>query len=304
MAVAYASTIINAPIEAVWAAICDFSALASWHPAIAASAVENGLDADVVGCVRSLQFKDGGHARERLLMLDDSRYSYSYNFETPAFPIANYVATIELIPVTNGDATFAHWSARFDERPEDKGVYADIVSNAVFAHGLAALAARLNGAPAPADVVRWQGFRPAKVFCASVLRAPLQRVWQEMRNFAGMDGWHPEIADMHMQGNARSDKISGVRDFRFGDGKLQEQLTFMSDPDCAFRYKINASAQPWMNYHAGVRLYPVTSSDACFAVWTADWTASANDDVRLIPMVHGDVFQRALDTLDAKLNAS
>jgi hypothetical protein len=56
-----------------------------------------------------------------------------------------------------------------------------------------------------------------------------------------------------------------------------------------------------MNYHSGVRLYPVTASDHCFAVWTADWTASAFDDVRLIPMVHDNVFQLALNTLDQKL---
>ncbi len=304
MAVAYASTVIDAPVEAVWAAIRDFGALASWHPAIASSAIENGLDADVVGCIRSLQFKDGGHARERLLMLDDSRYSFSYNFETPAFPVENYVSTLELIPVTNGDVTFARWSAAFDERSEDRDVYTDIVSKAVFASGLAALAEQLKGASAPADALRWQGFRPAKVFCSSVLRVPLPRGWQEMRDFAGMDGWHPEIADMHMLNNVRSDKISGERDFRFGRGVLREQLTYMSESDCAFRYKINASAQPWMNYHSGVRLHPVTSVDGCLAVWTADWTASANDDVRLIPMVHDEVFQRALDTLDVKLNAS
>jgi hypothetical protein len=302
MARAYSSIIIEAPVEAVWAAIRDFGALASWHPAIVASAIKNGQDPDVVGCIRSLQLKDGGSARERLLMLDDSRYRFSYNFETPAFPVGNYVSTLELIPVTNGDATFAQWSALFDEQPEDAGKYTDIVSNGVFAPGLAALAAQLKGAAAAPDAVRWQGMRPAKVFCASVIHAPLARVWQEMRDFAGMDGWHPDIADMHMLSNARADKISGVREFRIGDGQLHEQLTYLSDPDCAFRYKINASGQPWMNYHAGVRLYPVSASDTCFAVWTADWTASANDDVRLIPMVHDDVFQRAFDTLDVKLS--
>jgi hypothetical protein len=48
----------------------------------------------------------------------------------------------------------------------------------------------------------------------------------------------------------------------------------------------------------------VTASGHCFAVWIADWTASANDDVRLIPMAHDDVFQRALDTLNQKLTTS
>jgi hypothetical protein len=303
MAHAYASAIIEAPVEAVWAAIRDFGALASWHPAIAKSEIEAGQDADAVGCIRMLTLTDGATARERLMMLDDSRYRLIYNFETPAFPVANYLATLELAPVTNGDGTFASWSATFDEKREDTGVYVDIVSNGVFATGLSALAAQLKGAAAPSGSLRWQGFRPAKVVCSSVLHASVARVWSEMRDFAGMDAWHPEIAEMHMLDTARSDKVSGVRAFRFGEGKLQEQLTMMSDLDHAFRYKINASELPWLNYHSGVQLHPVTASDHCFAVWSADWTASANDDVRLIPMVHDDVFQRALDTLDQKLKA-
>jgi hypothetical protein len=304
MAQAYASTIIAAPVEAVWAATRDFGALAAWHPAITRSFIEDDADPDAVGCIRFLQLQDGGSARERLLLLDDSRYRFAYNFETPAFPVENYVSTFELIPVTNGDVTFAQWSATFDERSGDGGVYRDIISKAVFATGLAALAERLKGAAAPAGAERWQGFRPAKVFCSSEMHATADRVWQEMRVFSGMDQWHPDITDMHMLGGVRADKVSGVRDFRFGDGRLQEQLTYMSDPGRAFRYKINATTQPWLNYHSGVRLYPVTASDHCVAVWTADWTASATDDLRLIPMVHDDVFQCALDTLDRKLAAA
>jgi uncharacterized protein YndB with AHSA1/START domain len=304
MARAYGSAIIEAPVEAVWAAIRDFSALASWHPGIAKSEIEQGNDPDVVGCIRLLTLNDGSTARERLMMLDDSRYRFTYKFETPAFPVANYVATVELFPITNGNSTFAAWSATFDERPEDAGVYVDIISNGIFATGWAALAERLKGSVDTSGSLRWQGFRPAKVFCSSILHASIDRVWAEMRNFAGMGGWHPEIADMHMLDGARSDKVSGVREFRLGEGKLHEQLTLMSDLDHAFRYKISESPMPWMNYHSGVQLHPVTASGHCFAVWTADWTASANDDVRLIPMVHDDVFQRAFDTLDQKLAAA
>ena len=89
-----------------------------------------------------------------------------------------------------------------------------------------------------------------------------------------------------------------MRGFRFGDSALQEQLTSLSDQERAFRYKINVSPALWMNYHSGDRLYSVTASDACFAVWKANWTVSANDDTRLISMVHHEVFQRAFDTLD------
>jgi hypothetical protein len=298
---AYASAIIEAPVETVWGAIRDFGALAAWHPALTLSGIEGGGDPDVVGCIRKLELQGGGAARERLLMLDDSRYTFSYNFETPAFPIDNYVATVELIPVTNGDKTFAQWTGTFDARPEETTDYGDVISNAVFAAGWAALAGQLKDSAAPAGAVRWQGLRPAKVFCSSVIPASAARVWQVVRDFASMSEWHPDITDMAMIGGVSSAKVSGVRRFRFGEGALEEQLTLLSDPDLSFRYKINQSGIPWLNYHAGARLYPVTSDDQCFAVWTADWTASPQDDLNLIPFVHDQVFQRAFDTLAAKL---
>jgi hypothetical protein len=46
------------------------------------------------------------HIRERLLMLDDARYCFTYNFEKPAFPVKNYLATLRLYPVTHGNTTF------------------------------------------------------------------------------------------------------------------------------------------------------------------------------------------------------
>ena len=40
-----------------------------------------------------------------------------------------------------------------------------------------------------------------------------------------------------------------------------------------------------------------------FAVWTADWTAAPQDDLELIPNVHGNVFQKAFDTLEEQLGS-
>lgn len=301
MAKAYASRIIAAPVEAVWALARDFNGMPGWHPAITDSLIEDGCAADVVGCIRAFHLGDGTLVRERLLELDDSRYFFAYNFETPAFPVANYVARFSLLPLTTGEETLAIWEASFDEAPEDAGKYVDIVSNGVFAAGLAAMAAKLEGAaPAAPTEARWQGLRPAKVYCASRLGAPLATAWAAVRDFAGMADWHPEITAMTMLDGARADKVRGVRDFLFGEGRLHEQLTYLSDRDTAFRYKINLSPMPWLNYHAGLRLYPVTADDTTLAVWTADWVAAPQDDLTLIPTVHEQVFQRAFDTLNER----
>ncbi len=299
MARAYASCIIDAPIEAVWEFVRDFNGLPVWLTAISRSTIEGGLDPDVVGCIRSFYLGEQ-NVRERLLLLDDSLYRFAYNFETPAFPIGNYLAHFELIPVTNSDRTFAQWSSIFDEAPEDAGKYTRIISQDVFAAGLQAVATQVRGRAAPAGAVRWQGFRPAKVCCSSVINGPLDAVWRRVRDFAGMSEWHPDITRMAMLGSARPDKISGVRDFFFGEGELHEQLTMLCDITHSFRYKINQSEMPWLNYHAGAQFYPLTSVNTTFAVWTADWVASPNDDMTLIPTVHQDVFQKAFDTLNER----
>lgn len=302
MADALATAIIPAPVEQVWAVLRDFNAMPRWNPGVADSMIEDDRDADSVGCIRTFHLGDGTFVRERLMELDDSRYVLRYNFETPAFPVQNYLATLELIPVTNDDTTFVRWHASFDEAPEDAGKYSALISTGVFAAGLRALSDYIATHPAaPVADARWQGLRPAKVFTSSVIRAPVADVWAKMRDFAGMKHWHADIPSMDMIDGVRSDKVSGVRDFIFGDGQLHEQLTQLSDQDHAFRYRILKSPMPWLNYHAGARLYPLTDSNQTFAVWTADWTASPADDQDLIPNVHQNVFQKAFDTLDKQL---
>ena len=143
MARAYASAVIAAPIDRVWAIIRDFNGLPDWHPAIVRSEIEEGKTGDTVGAIRSFHLADGAHVREQLVALDDLDHSLSYIFVTPAFPVTEYVAHIRVAPVTAGGGTFVEWSARFQEKPEDAGKYADAVANGVFAAGLAALAAKL-----------------------------------------------------------------------------------------------------------------------------------------------------------------
>lgn len=300
MARAYASTIIDAPVGAVWAIIRDFNALPAWTPFVARSDIEDGLDADVVGCIRSFHLKDGTHVRERLLSLDDARYTFSYNFETPAFPVRNYIATVRLYPVTHSGATFAEWEATFDEAPGDEGKYVAIVSRDVFAGGLKALAETVAGnTPQPPDgAPLWKGRWPNKVWTSRVIEAPVDKVWAIMRDFAGMGAWHGDITKMHMLGGARSDKVSGVRDFMFGNGHLHEELLHLCDQTRSFSYRITKSELPWINYVSGPRLWPVTDTDHTFAIWTGDWDASAQDDLVLMPNTEQNVYQRAFAELE------
>lgn len=303
MARAYASTILDAPIETVWATIRDFNGLPSWHPAIARSEIEDGLDADVIGCVRRFWLQDGTMVRERLLHLDDRFTSFSYNFETPAFPVENYRARVRLLPVTKTDRTFAEWEATFDEAPADKGKYVDIISNAVFQGGWDALKKALPARPRPANAPRWAGLAPNKVWCSTVIDAPAAAIWGVIRDFAGMGAWHDAITKMHMLGGVRSDKVSGTRDFLFGEGHLHEKLLHLDDAEMSFSYCITKSEIPWLHYVSGPRLWRVTDGGRCFGCWTGDWVAAPQDDVTLIPFATNEVYLKAFETVAAKFLA-
>ncbi len=302
MARAYASIVLKAPVQNVWAVVRDFNGLPNWAPAIARSRIEDGLDADVVGCVRSFHTHDGGHIRERLLALDDARYTFTYNFEKPAFPVKNYIATLRLYPVTHTGQTFAEWTATFDEAPGDESKYERLISKDVFAANFANLvkviaAARLSVPVAPV----WKGGLPNKVWTSRVIKAPVENVWKVMRDFAGMGSWHDEITKMHMLKKVRSDKVSGVRDFYFGAGHLNEELLHLNDMERSFSYRITKSELPWINYVSGPRLWPVTAGNSTFAVWTGDWDASVQDDLHLMPNTELNVYQKAFAGVEALL---
>jgi hypothetical protein len=146
MARAHASSVINAPIDQVWAHIRDFSGLAQWHPAVAKSEIDGGGPSDRVGCVRVLTLQDGGVIRERLLEMSDLGHHYSYSILESPLPVANYRATLRLRRISDGDRTYAEWNATFDPNPPEKQAAAEnLLSNGVFQGGFDALKKHFGG---------------------------------------------------------------------------------------------------------------------------------------------------------------
>ena len=135
----YVSSVIEASADNVWSRIRDFNALPLWHPAIADSRIENNEPSDRVGCIRHFHTRDGAMIRERLLALSDYDFSCSYEILESPMGVANYVATIKLTPVTDGNRCFAEWSAEFDCAEGREAELTEQIGNGVFLSGLNAL---------------------------------------------------------------------------------------------------------------------------------------------------------------------
>jgi hypothetical protein len=146
MARAHASSVINAPIEQVWAHIRDFNGLEDWHPGIKSSVIEDGGPSDRVGCVRKMELQNGGVIRERLLEMSDLGHHYSYSIVDSPLPVANYRATLRLRRISDGNRTFAEWSASFDADPPQKQAEAEaMISKNVFQGGFDAIKRHFGG---------------------------------------------------------------------------------------------------------------------------------------------------------------
>jgi hypothetical protein len=135
----YTSSVIEASADAVWAHIRDFNGLPKWHPAIADSRIEGNWPADRVGCIRNFQLRAGGTIREQLLSLSDYDYQCVYSILESPMGVDNYTATLKLTPVTDGNRTFAEWSAEFDPPPGRERTLADSIGQGVFQTGFDSL---------------------------------------------------------------------------------------------------------------------------------------------------------------------
>lgn len=134
MAKVYVSAVIDAPADRVWAYVRDFNGLPKFMPPVAESRIEQNFPADKIGCIRNFAMKDGGRLREQLLALSDYDYTQTYNILESPMPLTNYIATVRLVPITDGNRTFAEWTAEFDASAADApGLVANIGSNVFLA---------------------------------------------------------------------------------------------------------------------------------------------------------------------------
>ncbi|SLN64123.1 SRPBCC family protein [Roseisalinus antarcticus] len=140
----FRSTVLEAPVEAVWGVLRDFNGHDRWHPVVAESHVERGLPSDKVGCVRNFRLQDGSNLREQLLTLSDMEMTFSYCLLDTPVPLFNYVAHVRLLPVTDTDATYWEWESRFDTPKGRESELHDMVADGIYVSGFDAIAAHFE----------------------------------------------------------------------------------------------------------------------------------------------------------------
>ena len=127
---------------------------------------------------------------------------------------------------------------------------------------------------------------------SAIIEAPIDQVWDILRDFNSHGRWHPAIAASHIEGNDPASRVGAVRNFRLRDGSvLREQLLSLSDTTHTLTYCLLEAPIPLMDYVVQVRLRPVTDGNATFWEWKSTFNPPRHRRDELVQLVTRDIYQ-------------
>ena len=143
------STIVDAPLAEVWALLRDFNGHDQWHPAVTSSHMQGGAPSTQIGGVRDFRLASGDRVCERLIRLSDRERSFTYTITRSDVPLMDYVAHVELKPVTEGSRTFWRWHSKFNAPRGREDELKKLVAEGVYRVGFQGARAYLGAALEP-----------------------------------------------------------------------------------------------------------------------------------------------------------
>lgn len=133
---------------------------------------------------------------------------------------------------------------------------------------------------------------------STVLDAPIEGVWNVLRDFNGHDQWHPAVATSQIERGQPSDRVGCVRNFKLAGGEnLREQLLTLSDLEMSFSYCLLDTPVPLFNYVSHVRLTPVTDTDSTFWEWESRFDVPAGRGPELTELVGEGIYTTGFEAI-------
>lgn len=128
---------LTCPADTVWALIGDFGGLQRWHPQV------QQLDLSWEGRIRSIQYKDGGHAVERLDARNETARRYTYVLVDSSLPLRSCHSTLQVASGDVDDVCEVVWSSVFEVAGDGEKATVEAI-RAMYAAGLGVLAQSLG----------------------------------------------------------------------------------------------------------------------------------------------------------------
>ena len=141
-----------------------------------------------------------------------------------------------------------------------------------------------------------------RVTRSAVIDAPIDRVWEVLRDFNSHDQWHPAVDKSEIENGETSDQVGCVRNFTLKDGNhIREQLLALSDRDHISTYCILDATLPLRRYVATVQLKRVTDGDRTFWHWQSTFDVPRGREKEFADLVGNGVYEGGFEGLRTHL---
>ncbi|SFS32735.1 SRPBCC family protein [Saccharopolyspora flava] len=139
-------------------------------------------------------------------------------------------------------------------------------------------------------------------FASAVVEAPVEKVWEAVRDFNGLPVWHPAIASSEIEDGRDAASVGCVRHLVLGDGgEVRERLVALDDVARSYTYEFAASPFPVRSYRSTIHVLPVTSTGHSFVEWYADFDSDADVEAEMDKTFARGVYATGLKGLAAHL---
>jgi NADPH:quinone reductase-like Zn-dependent oxidoreductase len=137
---------------------------------------------------------------------------------------------------------------------------------------------------------------------SAVIDAPIDRVWEVLRDFNSHSAWHPAVGPSQIENGEPPDQVGCVRNFFLKDGNhIREQLLALSDRDHLSTYCILDATLPMRNYVATLQLKDVTDGRRTFWHWESTFEVPKGREREFDQLVGGGVYEGGFAGLRAFL---
>ncbi len=137
-----------------------------------------------------------------------------------------------------------------------------------------------------------------RVARATVIDAPVGRVWEILRDFNGHDRWHPAVATSRIEGGRPPDEVGCVRAFRLRSGaRVRERLLRLSDRARSLAYAIAEADLPLLDYVAELALRRVTDGDRTLWEWRSRFRTPPGEEAALARLVGEEIYEAGFEGL-------
>lgn len=138
--------------------------------------------------------------------------------------------------------------------------------------------------------------QPIEVESSGLIDAPLEKVWNLVRDFNNVRRWHPDVIESRLESGLGREPGT-ERTVRLRNGmSIRERLIAISSSEHFYKYSVIESPLPIREHESTVRFTPISKSQT-LVTWTARFQLMEGDAKAFGDAVKSGVLQAGIEGL-------